>query len=113
MSKAYGLVQGDGQGEEGKELGVSLYVFKELRGSKEAGPGEMKRIKEWFKDGMDVAGGRCLSDQAKREPGVQVFLLQPTDVRLILSCRNDSAEGMSTWVRRGGREHWGGLPIGV
>lgn len=33
ISKAYGLEE---EGQEGKELGVSFYVFKELRGSKEA-----------------------------------------------------------------------------
>ncbi|KAJ3531504.1 hypothetical protein NMY22_g8130 [Coprinellus aureogranulatus] len=56
ITKAYGLDDGVA---EGKDLGVSFYAFKELRGSKEAGLGEVKRIKEWFKDGMNVAGERC------------------------------------------------------
>jgi heme oxygenase len=65
VSKAYGLEE---DGQEGKELGVSFYVFKELRGSKEASIGEMKRIKDWFRDGMNLAGERCVDDNAKREP---------------------------------------------
>lgn len=64
ISKAYGLEEA---GQEGRELGVSFYVFKELRGAREAGIGEMKRIKEWFREGMNVAGERCVDDKAKRE----------------------------------------------
>ncbi|KAG6887511.1 hypothetical protein C0995_014743 [Termitomyces sp. Mi166 len=47
--KAYDL---DGASGEG----LSFYVFKELNSTKPAMQGEMKRIKEWFRDGMNKAG---------------------------------------------------------
>ena len=48
-SKAYGL-------DETDRIGLKFYEFRELMGSGIADQGEMKRIKEWFKDGMDTAG---------------------------------------------------------
>lgn len=47
IAKAYGLDGASGQG-------LSFYAFKELRSSKPAKQGEMKRIKEWFREGMNV-----------------------------------------------------------
>ncbi|KAF9046533.1 hypothetical protein BJ165DRAFT_1170359 [Panaeolus papilionaceus] len=49
LAKAYDL-------DEASGLGLSFYAFKELRSSKLASQGEMKRIKEWFREGMDAAG---------------------------------------------------------
>jgi len=49
LSKAYNL-------DEAAGLGVSFYVFKELRSAKPASLGEMKRIKDWFREGMNKAG---------------------------------------------------------
>ncbi|KAJ3509156.1 hypothetical protein NLJ89_g5369 [Agrocybe chaxingu] len=51
IAKAYGL-------DEVAGLGVSFYAFKELRTSKPASQGEMKRIKEWFREGMNTAGAQ-------------------------------------------------------
>ncbi|KAF8906137.1 hypothetical protein CPB85DRAFT_1224246 [Mucidula mucida] len=68
LSKAYGLSAEDG---------LSFYVFKELQTSKPASIGEMKRIKDWFRDGMNKGGKAAkedmiveLADEAKK-----VFLL--------------------------------------
>jgi len=52
IAKAYDL-------DEASGLGVSFYGFKELRSSKPASQGEMKRIKEWFRAGMNTAGENC------------------------------------------------------
>lgn len=49
LAKAYGLDEAAGEG-------VSFYAFKELRSAKAANQGEMKRIKEWFREGMNKAG---------------------------------------------------------
>ena len=53
LAKAYNLDLAAG-------FGVSLYKFKELRSSKTASQGEMKRIKDWFRQGMNVAGERVV-----------------------------------------------------
>ncbi|KAF5382466.1 hypothetical protein D9615_002733 [Tricholomella constricta] len=49
LGKAYGLDEQVGQG-------LSFYAFKELRSAKLANQGEMKRIKDWFREGMNTAG---------------------------------------------------------
>ena len=49
LAKAYDL-------DEAAGFGVSFYAFKELRSSKLASLGEMKRIKDWFREGMNKAG---------------------------------------------------------
>lgn len=49
--KAYGLDEAGG-------LGVEFYEFKELGGSKKATQGDMKKIKEWFREGMNRGGAR-------------------------------------------------------
>ena len=50
LAKAYDLDEAAG----------SFYRFKELRSSKVASQGEMKRIKDWFREGMNVAGERIV-----------------------------------------------------
>lgn len=49
LAKAYDL-------DEAAGFGVSFYAFKELRSAKPANQGEMKRIKEWFREGTNKAG---------------------------------------------------------
>jgi len=49
VSKAYGL-------DEAAGLGLSFYAFKSLRSQNPANQGEMKRIKEWFRGGLNTAG---------------------------------------------------------
>jgi len=49
IGKAYNL-------DEDVGLGLSFYAFKELRSAKPASQGEMKRIKDWFRAGMNTAG---------------------------------------------------------
>ncbi|KAH6912978.1 heme oxygenase 1 [Coprinopsis sp. MPI-PUGE-AT-0042] len=49
LAKSYELDEHEG-------LGISFYDFKELRGSGNAGLGEMKRIKEWYRSEMNKAG---------------------------------------------------------
>jgi heme oxygenase (biliverdin-producing, ferredoxin) len=58
VAKAYTLDEKEGRG-------VSFYAFKSLRSQKLANQGEMKRIKEWFRDGIDAAGN--LSANVKGE----------------------------------------------
>jgi len=57
LAKAYNL-------DEAAGFGLSFYRFKELRSSKVASQGEMKRIKEWFREGMNVAGERIVHIKA-------------------------------------------------
>ncbi|KAG5337977.1 hypothetical protein C0989_008499 [Termitomyces sp. Mn162] len=49
IGKAYGLDEASGEG-------LAFYAFKELKSTKPATQGEMKRIKEWFREGMNKAG---------------------------------------------------------
>ncbi|KAJ7625285.1 hypothetical protein DFH06DRAFT_1104027 [Mycena polygramma] len=49
LAKAYGLTVGGS--------GLSFYAFKELRSAKPATQGEMKRIKDWFRAGMNTGAG--------------------------------------------------------
>ncbi|KAG5644772.1 hypothetical protein DXG03_007680 [Asterophora parasitica] len=57
LGKAYGLDEEVGQG-------LSFYAFKELRSAKLANQGEMKRIKDWFREGMNTAGERGVEVKA-------------------------------------------------
>ena len=52
LAKAYDL-------DEAEDFGISFYVFKELKSANRATIGEMKRIKEWFRAGMNIAGEKC------------------------------------------------------
>ncbi|KAJ6549498.1 hypothetical protein B0H10DRAFT_2128413 [Mycena sp. CBHHK59/15] len=49
LAKAYGLQEGGS--------GLSFYSFKALHSSKPATQGDMKRIKEWFRAGMNAGAG--------------------------------------------------------
>lgn len=49
MAKAYEL-------DESVGLGLSFYAFRSLTSSRPANQGEMKRIKEWFREGINFAG---------------------------------------------------------
>ncbi|KAJ7069542.1 hypothetical protein C8F01DRAFT_1326492 [Mycena amicta] len=49
LAKAYGLTMGG--------AGLSFYLFKELHSAKPANIGEMKRIKGWFRAGMNKGAG--------------------------------------------------------
>jgi len=49
IGKAYDL-------DEASGLGLEFFTFKELRSNKLASQGELKRIKEWFREGMNTAG---------------------------------------------------------
>lgn len=50
LAKAYQL-------DEQLGLGLAFYSFKSLDSSKPASQGEMKRIKDWFRAGMNEGGG--------------------------------------------------------
>lgn len=52
LAKAYDL-------DETADFGISFYVFKELKSANRATMGEMKRIKEWFRSGMNTVGENC------------------------------------------------------
>ncbi|KAJ7451625.1 hypothetical protein FB451DRAFT_1101070 [Mycena latifolia] len=56
LAKAYGLSMGG--------PGLSFYMFKELHSAKPATQGDMKRIKEWFRAGMNTGAG---DDMAVKE----------------------------------------------
>ncbi|KAJ7726560.1 hypothetical protein DFH07DRAFT_1000752 [Mycena maculata] len=49
LAKAYGLTMGG--------AGLSFYAFKALHSNKPATQGDMKRIKEWFRAGMNKGAG--------------------------------------------------------
>ncbi|KAJ3839396.1 hypothetical protein EV361DRAFT_885779 [Lentinula raphanica] len=50
LAKAYDLDEAAGEG-------LSFYAFKELSSSKTASLGEMKRIKDWYRNGMNEGAG--------------------------------------------------------
>ncbi|KAJ7828542.1 hypothetical protein B0H14DRAFT_2811717, partial [Mycena olivaceomarginata] len=45
--------------------GLTFYAFKELRSAKPATQGEMKRIKDWFRVGMNAGAGDNVEVKAK------------------------------------------------
>lgn len=70
VAKSYGLdVDGDGDGR-----GTEFYAFKPLGGSDHvntnASIGDMRKIKEWFREGMNAAGG---NDVARKREWVSLF----------------------------------------
>jgi len=77
VAKAYLLDEADG-------LGLKFYEFRGLMGSGIANQGEMKRIKEWFREGMNTAGD--IGDDVK---GVLVatFFLGCSTYPFVLSSR--------------------------
>lgn len=50
IEKAYGIERDDGRG-------TRFYDFKQLGGNKSSNIGDMRKIKEWFRDGMNQGGG--------------------------------------------------------
>ena len=62
ISKAYAL-------DESAGLGLSFYSFKSLTAQKQANQGEMKRIKEWFREGMNAAGNLGIHVKGERRTG--------------------------------------------
>lgn len=69
LAKAYNLDEDAGDG-------LSFYAFKELRSSKLASQGEMKRIKEWFREGMNEGGKTAaVKGKNRRLSTVTVMLL--------------------------------------
>lgn len=71
LSKAYDL-------DEAAGLGVSFYAFKELRSAKLASLGEMKRIKDWFREGMNKAGeqGTEVKGEGQKEGEMLIKLIE-------------------------------------
>jgi heme oxygenase len=67
VAKAYGLEADGGSG-------LRFYDFKELSGSKPANIGGMKRIKEWFRDGMNAGAG----DNNRKLKGISHLLTSLT-----------------------------------
>ena len=57
--------------------GVAFYEFKELRSSRTANQGELKRIKEWFKEGMNDAGEKIGPAGKRKSPPVPSFRVGP------------------------------------
>jgi len=68
VAKAYNL-------DEAAGFGLSFYRFKELRSSKVASQWEMKRIKDWFREGMNVAGEITAVKATVSEESHRAFLL--------------------------------------
>ncbi|KAL1743081.1 hypothetical protein HDZ31DRAFT_83670 [Schizophyllum fasciatum] len=60
VARAYAL------DEAAPDAGLAFYDFKELRGPRRAGLGEMRRIKDWFRAGMD----RGVGDDAARKAAI-------------------------------------------
>ncbi|THH29474.1 hypothetical protein EUX98_g4719 [Antrodiella citrinella] len=62
LAKVYGLENGDG---------LSFYEFRQLGGNGSATIGDMKKIKEWFREGMNAGAGDdqavklAIADEAK------------------------------------------------
>ena len=56
IAKAYGLEDG---------AGVSFYEFKQLGGNASSTIGDMKKIKEWYRDGMNAGAGEDQDLKAK------------------------------------------------
>ena len=78
IAKAYGLDSEDNKA--GSDLGVSFYVFKELRSASSASIGEMKKIKDWFREGMNVAGERCAGEAKCEFPRDDSSTVQTVDL---------------------------------
>ncbi|KAL5482911.1 hypothetical protein ACEPAI_9506 [Sanghuangporus weigelae] len=70
IAKAYGT----SEDEEGK--GTQFYVFGKLGGGGAANAGDMRRIKDWFRAGMNAGGGDDASrKQAIAEEAIYAFEL--------------------------------------
>ena len=58
LAKAYGL-------DDSTDRGLSFFAFRELSTAKPASQGEMKRIKHWFRAGMDKGVGDDMNVKGK------------------------------------------------
>jgi len=90
LAKAYGLELSNAGS------GLDFYDFKELGGSQRANMPEVKRIKDWFRDGMNAGVGN--DPQLK---GVTGSLLKPHPFWLtrqkLSSCRKHSPLTICHW----------------
>jgi heme oxygenase len=68
VSKAYDL-------DEASGLGLSFFAFKSLRSQNPANQGEMKRIKEWFREGLNTAGNLGVNVKGEKKPIIDSDLL--------------------------------------
>lgn len=50
VAKAYGLAEDD-------DAGVEFYTFGSLEGARAGNQGELRKVKEWFRDGMNAGVG--------------------------------------------------------
>lgn len=60
LAKAYGVDVTDldsPEGNQGPNNGVSLYEFTNLEGTKKANVGDIKKIKGWYRIGMNEGAG--------------------------------------------------------
>lgn len=62
VAKAYGLDLGE---DEGSGLGTKFYDFKQLGGSKSGNMGDFKKIKDWYREGMNQGAGDDVSKKSK------------------------------------------------
>jgi heme oxygenase len=74
LGKAYNL---DLDSASSSGPGITFYQFNELCSSKVANQGELKRIKEWFKEGMNDAGEK-IGPVGKREFAFWDWLATPS-----------------------------------
>jgi len=110
LAKGYGLDEAEG-------YGLSFYDFKELRSTKAAGLGEMKRIKEWYREGMNQAG----EDAAVQKSKPAIVAEASTSFRLnaglfetlqLISVQEESArKGKSVAAVQGGPTQGSGYPL--
>jgi heme oxygenase len=75
ISKAYGL-------DENAGLGLSFYAFKSLMSQKPANQGEMKRIKEWFREGMNAAGNLSVDVKGEKRTAALINSSDPLKCHL-------------------------------
>jgi hypothetical protein len=81
LGKAYDL---DLDSAASSGPGVAFYEFKELRSSRTANQGELKRIKEWFKEGMNDAGEKIGPVGKRKSRSVPNFRVGPQCDRPLL-----------------------------
>ncbi|KAJ8080222.1 hypothetical protein PM082_017052 [Marasmius tenuissimus] len=78
IAKAYDL-------DEKSGLGTAFYAFKELASSKAANQGEMRRIKDWYRAGMNAgAGSNTELKAAIGEEASRVFYLNMEEEQPVL-----------------------------
>ncbi|EJC99021.1 heme oxygenase-like protein [Fomitiporia mediterranea MF3/22] len=76
IAKAYGVDHELSSSSKGDSRGTQFYEFRQLGSSKPASIGDMKKIKEWFRAGMNQGGGDdAAKKQAIAEEAVYAFEL--------------------------------------